>query len=251
MDNFNMYQSYRTAFESLDGEQCKELIIALFDHAAGHDERELGPAPQMAYLFITSQMDRDRAAYERKCEKNRVIAENREAKKRQAKGTNERAPSSTNVHERHQYKDKDNYKDKDKDNRDISPQTPTGGESDDAGESLVVQTATGAAKAASPSKTPQDNPLFSEFWQAYPRKVAKDAARKAWDKRKPDEALLKVMLAAIALQKGSRQWLEENGRFIPHPATWLNKGQWQDEPEPPPSGPNTQGPANPFLRADL
>lgn len=102
MDNFNMYQSYRTAFESLDGAQCKELIIALFDHAAGNDIDELEPASKMAYLFITSQMDRDRAAYDRECAKNREIAENREARKREAAGNNERAPDCTTVHERHQ-----------------------------------------------------------------------------------------------------------------------------------------------------
>ena len=30
-------------------------------------------------------------------------------------------------------------------------------------------------------------------------------------------------------QKGSRQWRENNGQFIPNPATWLNQGRWEDE----------------------
>ena len=71
--------------------------------------------------------------------------------------------------------------------------------------------------------------LFSEFWSAYPRKVAKDAARKAFNRRKVDEDLLAQMLSAIAVQAAAEQWRKDGGKFIPHPATWLNEGRWQDE----------------------
>lgn len=71
--------------------------------------------------------------------------------------------------------------------------------------------------------------LFARFWEKYPKKKAKDDARKAFDKRKPDEALLGRMLAALAVQCASSDWLEADGKFIPHPATWLNDGRWQDE----------------------
>lgn len=69
---------------------------------------------------------------------------------------------------------------------------------------------------------------FDRFWKAYPRKVGKDAARRAFAKRKPSEALLAKMLAAIAMQSQTVDWLREGGRFVPHPATWLNQGRWQD-----------------------
>lgn len=71
--------------------------------------------------------------------------------------------------------------------------------------------------------------LFDSFWAAYPRKVGKDAARRAFDKRKPDAGLLRLMLDAIADQAASAGWLKEGGQFIPHPSTWLNEGRWQDE----------------------
>jgi len=73
-----------------------------------------------------------------------------------------------------------------------------------------------------------DDSLFSRFWQAYPKKKAKDAARKAFAKRAPNEALLATMLAAIADQKRADSWTREKGRYIPHPATWLNGGCWDD-----------------------
>lgn len=70
---------------------------------------------------------------------------------------------------------------------------------------------------------------FSQFWAAYPRKVGKQTAKKAWSRLNPDGELTKVILQAVRTQKGSRQWRENNGQFIPNPATWLNQGRWEDE----------------------
>lgn len=73
--------------------------------------------------------------------------------------------------------------------------------------------------------------LFEKFWSAYPRKVGKGAAEKAFKKYKPDDTLLSVMLSALSAQKRSEQWIKENGKFIPYPATWLNQRRWEDAPE--------------------
>jgi len=73
--------------------------------------------------------------------------------------------------------------------------------------------------------------LFEVFWRAYPLKVGKDAARKAFHKRKTDKALLSEMLAAIDVQKQSDKWVKDGGQYIPHPTTWLNQGRWMDEHE--------------------
>jgi hypothetical protein len=70
--------------------------------------------------------------------------------------------------------------------------------------------------------------LFDEFWKAYPKKKAKDDARKAFDKRQPTRQLLDAMLKAIRLQAVSVDWLKDGGQFIPYPASWLNAGRWQD-----------------------
>lgn len=72
---------------------------------------------------------------------------------------------------------------------------------------------------------------FEEFWKAYPNKTGKDAARRAFEKRKPDAALLAQMLAAIAAQKAGPKWLKDAGQYIPNPATWLNQGRWADGAE--------------------
>jgi hypothetical protein len=75
----------------------------------------------------------------------------------------------------------------------------------------------------------RDDAQFDAFWQAYPKKTAKDDARKAFDKRKPDAEMLAQMLTALAVQTASPAWTKDNGQFIPNPATWLNGGRWQDE----------------------
>lgn len=68
---------------------------------------------------------------------------------------------------------------------------------------------------------------FAVFWKAYPKKVGKEAARKAFAKvHVPIDALI----TAIEAQKRSPQWTKDNGQYIPYPAKWLNQGYWENEP---------------------
>ena len=71
--------------------------------------------------------------------------------------------------------------------------------------------------------------LFDLFWAAYPKRIAKDAAKKAFANRNVTAALLEEMLSAIAKQKNTDQWKKDNGQFIPNPASWLNARRWEDE----------------------
>lgn len=67
---------------------------------------------------------------------------------------------------------------------------------------------------------------FDDFWYKYPKKVGKEAARKAWNKANPD--IIKV-IDAINWQRETKQWQQEDGKYIPNPATYLNQGRWMDE----------------------
>lgn len=66
---------------------------------------------------------------------------------------------------------------------------------------------------------------FESFWAAYPRKVGKQAAKKAFSKV---SVPVKTLIDAVNSQKNSEQWRKDNGQYIPNPATWLNKGRWDD-----------------------
>lgn len=70
---------------------------------------------------------------------------------------------------------------------------------------------------------------FDRFWDACPRKIGKARARAKFDSATrrgvPPEQLIDAMTRAAATW--TRAHTEE--RFIPHPATWLEQGRWDDE----------------------
>lgn len=82
---------------------------------------------------------------------------------------------------------------------------------------------------------------FDRFWAVYPRRVAKREAQKAWRQIDPDDALTERICAAVEQARQSDQWRRAEGRYVPHPATWLRRGGWEDEHEirvdPIPDGP--------------
>lgn len=71
---------------------------------------------------------------------------------------------------------------------------------------------------------------FDEWYAAYPKKVGKGAALKAWERIRPDAATVDRMLDALKWQRNQPNWLKDNGEFIPNPATYLNAARWEDEP---------------------
>jgi hypothetical protein len=66
---------------------------------------------------------------------------------------------------------------------------------------------------------------WERFWHAYPLKVGKKDAQRAWDRAK-DKPPIENILEAIRRAQRSKRWVEG---FVPNPATWLNQGRWDDE----------------------
>lgn len=92
----------------------------------------------------------------------------------------------------------------------------------------TVSDAQGGRKEGKGREHASDDGGFESFWSQYPNKKAKVDALKAWAKLKPDETLQASILKAIASQRQGVDWMKEGGRFVPHAATWLNGGRWQD-----------------------
>ena len=69
---------------------------------------------------------------------------------------------------------------------------------------------------------------FLLFWSAYPKKVSKPDALKAWKKIKPSDDLVNKIIASVESSKNSQEWKNENGKYIPYPASWLNSARWED-----------------------
>jgi hypothetical protein len=77
--------------------------------------------------------------------------------------------------------------------------------------------------------TPVFGEAFTSWWEAYPRKENKKDAVAAWNRLTPTSELAEKVLRALAAQK--EQWRAEarERRYIPYPATWLNKRRWEDD----------------------
>ncbi len=69
---------------------------------------------------------------------------------------------------------------------------------------------------------------FDKFWAAYPRKVAKAEARKAWAQTASIRPDTNSLIKAVLSHCRTEQWMKSNGAFIPHAATWLRGERWED-----------------------
>lgn len=74
---------------------------------------------------------------------------------------------------------------------------------------------------------------FLEFWNAYPRRVAKLAAFKEWQKAVSLGVEAHEIINAAKkyknwlAQKDAKTWRPEAA----HPSSWLHQGRWEDELE--------------------
>ena len=72
---------------------------------------------------------------------------------------------------------------------------------------------------------------FEVFWVAYPKKRSKRDAWRAWQQTTDRRPSLIDVVTKIGCLSITRQWVDNNGQFIPHPATWLRADGWDDEVE--------------------
>lgn len=72
--------------------------------------------------------------------------------------------------------------------------------------------------------------LFSIFYEAYPRKVQRVRAQRAFKKikPKPTKELVERMLYVVGRYIASGIWDLKDPQHIPHPATFINGEQWND-----------------------
>ena len=68
--------------------------------------------------------------------------------------------------------------------------------------------------------------MFEHFWKHYPRKIAKRAAQKAFDRLTKQEQ----SDAVEAIEQHVAYWKLKGTEidFICHATTWLNQGRWED-----------------------
>lgn len=74
-----------------------------------------------------------------------------------------------------------------------------------------------------------NSPEFAAFWAAYPNRKNKQTAVKTWNKLKITPEKYRAIMDGLERAKASVEWAKNGGDFIPHPATWLNAGGWENE----------------------
>lgn len=187
-----IFLDFNETTQDLDDAQCGRLIRALVDYANGND-CELEGMELMAFRFLKGSIDRNA-----KLSAIRAEAGSKGGKQTQA-------------------------------NASKNKQT-------EASESKVEQNAINNNNDINKNTNNNNRQLaearFERFWSVYPRHIAKQNAKKSFDKLNPDDELLAVMIRAVNEQKKTDQWTKDNGQFIPHPATWINQKRWEDESVP-------------------
>lgn len=183
--------------EALEDDERGRLFVAILEYARSGIAPDLAGRESILFPVFKSQVDRD-------LENSTAYAENGK-KGGKTKNSSQTEPKLTKPNQsepKRPNKEKEKEEDKEKDN--------------DKDEEITAASPPTRAKSSD----------FDLFWRAYPKKVGKEAARKAFSRVK---APLESLLTAIERQKCGNQWTTENGRFIPNPATWLNQGRWEDE----------------------
>ncbi|MES9587792.1 hypothetical protein ABWK57_02660 [Streptomyces sp. NPDC094045] len=92
-------------------------------------------------------------------------------------------------------------------------------------------------KDSSPTPPPADHHLeaFGAFWLNYPKKRAREEAKKAWIAALDRGADPKRIVDAA--QAYARERAQQDPTYTKYPSTWLNKGCYDDEPDPAPGLP--------------
>ncbi|MFC7759710.1 hypothetical protein ACFQY4_18095 [Catellatospora bangladeshensis] len=71
---------------------------------------------------------------------------------------------------------------------------------------------------------------FNRFWAAYPKRVAKQDARNAWNKIAKDfRADLDTIVIGAERYRDDSARRRAGDRYTAHPGTWLRAGRWLDE----------------------
>lgn len=212
--SFVLYTDYANQFEILSDEQAGKLIKAIFEYSENNVMPEFSDGMLiMAFSFIKDQLDRDSGKWE-ETRKKRAEAGRKGGKQNKQNQANQANAYFDKQNEQNQANQAVNVNVDVNDNVNVNNIPPI------------------SPKGDKPEVKPEKDSFsesFDDFWKAYPKKVSKTSALKAWNKLKPDDNLVREILTALENQKQSSQWQKDNGDFIPYPAKWLNERRWEDD----------------------
>lgn len=209
LNYFMLHLDAQETVDELSDAEAGQTLKALLAYCNSGQEPELTGGAKIVFGILRRQFDRDKEAYEAKCA--RLSANGAKGgRPAKAKETYEKQMVSEETNG-NQTEANETYE---KPNININRNTNTNINTNRKRNTNITACAE----------------RFALFWSEYPRHEAKQVALKAFEKINPDDGLLETMIASIRRFKESSQWNEDGGKYIPHPATWLNQHRWEDEP---------------------
>lgn len=245
--SFVFYESFRDASRNLDDATRLALYEAIMDYSLYGEEPDEGN-PVAAAMFKLVRPVLDTNAKRRENGRNggrHASTDNQEASK--PKPENEKAEPETEAKE-NPFETEDKLvenqigtKPEPNHNQEVNKPEPdkiydVDVDGDKDVDVDIYSTPPTSPRRGSCRKKSADMDRFALFWQEYPRKAAKAAALKAWQKLNPSPELAERILAHVRDRKRSQDWIKDGGQFVPHPATFLNGRRWEDD-IPPDTGP--------------
>jgi hypothetical protein len=95
--------------------------------------------------------------------------------------------------------------------------------------------ASGEAKLSAPRKKKARGAGLKEaaaIYEGYPRKIGRDAALRAIQRRLDQGLTVEALREAVQrYAAATARWPADERQFIPHPATWFNRGSFADDPQ--------------------
>lgn len=94
----------------------------------------------------------------------------------------------------------------------------------------------------------RDVDAFDEWWDLYPKKVGKPAARRAFK-----SAAKRAGRDLVEALRQQHEWLTAQHRrgYCPNPTTWLNQDRWDDEQQKQPEPQHEERKPSPWERAEV
>jgi hypothetical protein len=254
-ERITMFQSYYEAAEELSVEGQKDFFHAIMTYAFTGEEPELKGVARGMFKLVKPNLDasRGRAQSAKKDKKgfdsDLISPEDEVYGNQNEAGTDDQRIIKTESTENQNEIKTESTENQNEINSESNPnQTPSLGEgvrrrSKESGygstESDTEREHEGEPAPATQTLDRPQSPRavkprvvdtgFEQFWAAYPKRQAKADAEKAWAKLFPraDPARLEKILDTVQRYMQSGQWRET--RYIPNPATFLNREKWDEE----------------------
>lgn len=245
--SFVFYESFRDASRNLDDATRLALYEAIMDYSLyGEEPDEGNPVAAAMFKLVRPVLDTNAKRRENGRNGGRPAStDNQEASKPEPE--NEKAESETEAKENpvetedKPVENQSETKPEPNHNQEVTKPEPdkiydVDVDGDKDVDVDIYSNPPTSPRRGSGRKKSADMVGFALFWQEYPRKAAKAAALKAWQKLNPSTELVERILAHVRDHKRSPDWIKDGGQFAPYPAKFLNERRWEDD-IPPDTGP--------------